>query len=211
MSERRFSTEQEDFWAGSFGSEYIDRNRSARLVSAATHRFSRILQATTQIRSVIEFGANIGINLHALHALLPEAKLAGLEINSDAFAELKSLPWVTAYHGSMLDFAPPDQYDLTFTSGVLIHIAPEALPAAYARLYESSSRYIALVEYYNPTPVEITYRGHARKAFKRDFAGEMLERFSDLELRSYGFFYRRDANFPSDDVNWFLLERRPRS
>ena len=36
------------------------------------------------------------------------------------------------------------------------------------------------------------YRGHTARLFKRDFAGEMLDRFSDLRLVDYGFRYHRD-------------------
>ena len=66
-----------------------------------------------------------------------------------------------------------------------------------------------IAEYYNPTPVEVKYRGHDGRLFKRDFAGEMLDRFPDLKLVDYGFNYHRDHNFPQDDGNWFLLEKRP--
>jgi spore coat polysaccharide biosynthesis protein SpsF len=55
--------------------------------------------------------------------------------------------------------------------------------------------------------VEIDYRGHSGKLFKRDFAGEMLDRFPDLKLVSYGFCYHRDE-FPQDDSTWFLMEKQ---
>lgn len=71
------------------------------------------------------------------------------------------------------------------------------------------ARYILIAEYYNPVPVEVSYRGNSGKLFKRDFAGEMLDRYSDLQLLDYGFSYRRDPQFPTDDINWFLLEKRP--
>ena len=71
----------------------------------------------------------------------------------------------------------------------------------------TSNRYICIAEYYNPTPVEINYRGHQGKLFKRDFAGEILDKFHDLQLLYYGFIYHRDHQFPQDDVNWFLLEK----
>ena len=45
-------------------------------------------------------------------------------------------------------------------------------------------------------------RPHAR-LFKRDFAGEMLDRFSDLRLVDYGFRYHRDPAHPADDLTWF--------
>ena len=91
---------------------------------------------------------------------------------------------------------------------VLIHINPEMLPLVYDKLFQSCGRYILIAEYFNPVPVEVEYRGHSKKLFKRDFAGEMLDRFSSLKLVDYGFTYRRDLNFPQDDTNWFLLEKR---
>jgi spore coat polysaccharide biosynthesis protein SpsF len=90
---------------------------------------------------------------------------------------------------------------------VLIHINPDRLQDVYDLLYKTSRRYICLAEYYNPTPVKVDYRGHKNKLFKRDFAGEMLDRFKDLELLDYGFVYHRDNNFPQDDLNWFLLRK----
>ena len=64
-----------------------------------------------------------------------------------------------------------------------------------------------VAEYYNRSPVAIPYRGHEDRLFKRDFAGEMLDRFSDLTLIDYGFAYHRDPAFPQDDISWFLMEK----
>jgi len=99
-------------------------------------------------------------------------------------------------------------HDLTFTCGVLIHINPELLPELYTRLYECSRSYILINEYYNQKPVEASYRGHSERLFKRDFAGELLDRYPDLELVDYGFQYHRDHNFPADDMTWFLLKKK---
>jgi pseudaminic acid biosynthesis-associated methylase len=90
---------------------------------------------------------------------------------------------------------------------VFIHLNPDYLPQAYDRLYAASTRFILVAEYYNPAPVTIPYRGHTDRLFKRDFAGEMLERFP-LTLVDYGFAYRRDPEFPQDDIHWFLMEKR---
>ncbi len=90
---------------------------------------------------------------------------------------------------------------------MLIHINPDALDAVYQRLYECSSRYIVIAEYYNPTPVTIEYRGHSGKLFKRDFAGEMMDKYPDLQLLDYGFCWHRDPVFPQDDITWFLLHK----
>ena len=98
--------------------------------------------------------------------------------------------------------------DLVLIKGVLIHIHPNELQNVYKLLYKASRKYICIAEYYNPSPVEVKYRGHEGKLFKRDFAGEIMEQFSDLELIDYGFVYHRDSNFPQDDTTWFLLEKR---
>jgi pseudaminic acid biosynthesis-associated methylase len=75
-------------------------------------------------------------------------------------------------------------------------------------LYAASRRYVLVCEYYNPVPVEVAYRGHAERLFKRDFAGEIMTLFPDLSLLDYGFVYHRDPVFPADDFNWFLMEKR---
>jgi pseudaminic acid biosynthesis-associated methylase len=82
------------------------------------------------------------------------------------------------------------------------------LAEVFDKLYYSSKKYILIAEYYNPSPVEVNYRGHSKRLFKRDFAGEMLDRFSDLRLVNYGFSYHRDVQFPQDDISWFLLEKK---
>ena len=82
------------------------------------------------------------------------------------------------------------------------------LDVVYSKLYAASKRYILVCEYYNPAPVTINYRGHDDRLFKRDFAGELMEKYSDLELVDYGFCYKRDPAFPQDDVTWFLLEKK---
>lgn len=52
------------------------------------------------------------------------------------------------------------------------------------------------------------YRGNKNRLFKRDFAGEFMDKFPDVQLVEYGFAYHRDKRYMVDDVNWFLLEKR---
>lgn len=204
-----WSTEQESFWSGDFGDSYIARNAASDVGIAKLLRFwSRSLQQTRNITSAIELGANIGLNLRALRRLLPSAHLAAVEINEKACAQLSDAAVADdIVNSSLFAFRPQRSYDLAFTSGVLIHIAPERLNDVYMLLNNVSSRYIIVSEYYNPVPMEITYRGHSNKLFKRDFAGDMLELFPHLRLVDYGFVYRRDPNMSLDDLTWFLLEK----
>ena len=203
----QFKTEQETFWAGSFGDEYADRNRGPEAMAANLAYFSQILNRTQRIESIIEFGANIGLNMEALRKLRPVAELSAIEINQKAIIELKKIKELKVYPQSILEFNADYQRDLVFTKGVLIHIDPNSLANVYDLMYQTSRRYICIGEYYNPTPVEVRYRGNQDKLFKRDFAGEMIDRFSDLRLIDYGFYYHRDTNFPQDDITWFLLEK----
>jgi pseudaminic acid biosynthesis-associated methylase len=201
----KFQTDQEDFWAGPFGDEYIGRNEDKNLIAANIKLFSRILSRTTGIQSGIEFGSNIGLNLIALKQLLPDAELSAIEINNNAASVLKELGFIKVYNKSILDFQIDYQRDFVFTKGVLIHINPDWLDKTYDIIYNTSRKYICLAEYYNPVPQEITYRGHKDRLFKRDFAGELIDRYPDLQLIDYGFIYHRDS--PLDDFTWFLMER----
>jgi pseudaminic acid biosynthesis-associated methylase len=202
-----YTTEQENFWAGNFGDEYVDRNSSANFVSSNTYLFSKILARTVGINSVIEFGANIGLNLLAIRNLMPNVRLSAIEINEKAVATLKKIQGITIYPESILANSSPPPADLVLIKGVLIHINPDFLGQVYEKLYQTALKYICIVEYYNPTPVEVSYRGHSDRLFKRDFAGEVLDKYPDLKLVDYGFVYHRDHNFPADDLTWFLLEK----
>lgn len=203
-----YQTEQESFWAGGFGKDYTERNQGAQLHAGNLAFFSKIVERVRGVKSVLELGANRGMNLQALRTLIPDSDLAGIEINPEA-AQILETSGFKAYRGSILDFQLDEQRDLTFTKGVLIHINPDALPKVYDLLHAAAKRYVLVAEYYNPAPVEISYRGHTGKLFKRDFAGELMERHKDLRLVEYGFLYRRDPVFPQDDITWFLMEKTP--
>ncbi|SEI24037.1 pseudaminic acid biosynthesis-associated methylase [Pseudomonas fuscovaginae UPB0736] len=202
-------SEQEHFWRGEFGDHYVGRNQGQGLVAANLALFAKALARTARIGSLLELGTNTGNNLQALHQLLPGCLLRGVEINAKACEQANALGIAEIWQGSLFDYPRERCFDLALSKGVLIHLAPELLVAAYEQLYQLSGRYILLAEYYNPVPVEVSYRGNSGKLFKRDFAGEMLDRYSDLQLLDYGFGYHRDRQFPIDDVNWFLLEKRP--
>jgi pseudaminic acid biosynthesis-associated methylase len=203
-----FKTEQEAFWAGEFGSEYIGRNEGSALLASNLNFFARSLHAAGRIDSCIEFGANVGMNLRALKLLFPHMTQSAIEINADAakvLAQLLGEDRVSC--GSIFDYKVSEPAELSLIKGVLIHIKPQMLPDTYEKLYAASRRWILVCEYYNPSPVSIPYRGHNDRLFKRDFAGEMLDTFSNLRLVDYGFAYRRDPAFPQDDISWFLMEK----
>ena len=202
-----FKTDQEKFWAGNFGNEYVARNNGHEIIASNINLFSKILSRTSNVSSIIEFGANIGCNLQAISHLLPDANLSAVEINENAIVQLKKNEKIKIYHSSILNFKPDVLHDISLIKGVLIHINPDNLSKVYELLYEACAKYICVAEYYNPVPVEVKYRGHEGKLFKRDFVGELMDMFPDLELIDYGFTYHRDNIFPQDDITWFLLKK----
>lgn len=202
-----FSTEQENFWASNFGDEYSIRNSDNKHVVANIALFSKILSKTRNIESVIELGANIGLNLRALSMLFPKIHQTGVEINKSACEMLKSINGVTVHNRSILDLDDmTEQFDFVLTKTVLIHINPDNLQQVYSLMHKLSKKYICIIEYYNPTPTEVMYRGCSKRLFKRDFAGEFLDKFKNTTLIDYGFVYHRD-NFTQDDVCWFLIKK----
>ncbi len=203
-----YKTDQESFWAGEFGTEYIQRNTGPALLASNLDFFAKALRSARGVKSCIEFGSNIGMNLKALKLLYPEQEHHAIEINADAAKELAQvIPQANIFNSSILDFKAQRTWDLTLIKGVLIHINPDVLPEVYEALYRATGKYLLVCEYYNPSPVQISYRGHSDRLFKRDFAGEILTKYPDMRLVDYGFAYRRDPNFPQDDITWFLMEK----
>jgi pseudaminic acid biosynthesis-associated methylase len=209
MQIMNFKTEQEKFWSEEFGDDYIARNESDQLLASNLNFFSLALKKAGKVNSCKEFGANIGMNLKALKLLYPGINLQAIEINEKAAGHLKNnIGSENVYNGSIFDAPNSTLVDVALIKGVLIHINPDMLPVVYQKLYEASSKYILIAEYYNPSPVAIPYRGHNDRLFKRDFAGDFLERFADTVLVDYGFAYKRDPAFPQDDITWFLIEKK---
>jgi len=202
-----FKTEQENFWSGDFGNEYSDRNQGEQFINSNVVLFKQILKATPEVKSIIELGCNIGLNLQALKRINKNFELSGYEINKIAAKKARDLNIASIIDGTILDTITTNiQYDVSFTKGVLIHINPKNLLKAYENLYNLSKSYIVVCEYYDPNPVTVQYRGHENRLFKRDFAGELIDKFN-LKLIDYGFTYKRDNHFPQDDVTWFLLKK----
>ncbi len=207
-------TGQERAWAGDHGDEYNRRspgNEEANFVL-----FEKIFGGihgglSGQFRpmdTILELGAGQGANLRALRRLVPGAHLTAVELNRRACEVLQGTRSADRLiNESALEWEPDTAFDLVLTKGLLIHIHPDELDMAYEVIHRAARRWILLAEYYNPTQVNVLYHGRDDLLWKRDFAGDMLERYSDLRLSDYGFVYRRDRH-PQDDITWFLLEKQ---
>lgn len=205
----RKETSHETFWKGDFGNKYTDRNRGGeRMISCRVVNLAKCLARADYIASSLELGSNIGYNEIALQRLYPDIEMEAVEINKNAAEECSKIKNVIVHNDSIYDFKTEKRFDLTFMLGVLIYIDSDRLDEVYNKLYLYSKKYILIFEYYNPVPIDVNYRGFDGQMCKRDFAGEMLERYPDLDLLDYGFIYHRDKAFPMDDFNWFLLQKK---
>ncbi len=204
----QYETNQENFWAGEFGNNYTERNSGNNFITLAKNQLENSLRKAEDINSAIELGSNTGNNMEALSSMFPQMELHAIEINKTAYNILENKKICTTYNSSLLDFNTNRKFDLAFTSGVLIHIAPDSLPKAYKKLYELSNKYILMIEYYNHVPEEINYRGNLGKLYRRDFASEIIEQHPSLNLIDYGFLYHNDNDIQRrEDMYWFLLEK----
>ena len=207
MTKKIKTTAQENFWAGEFGDDYISRNNSHLLLQSNIDFFKKSLRKSAPLEQVLELGCNIGMNLKALNAIMPKTQLTGVDVNAKAVEAARKTLKANIFESTIIQpLTFQQKFDLVFTKTVLIHIHPQHLKDVYENLFSLSSRYVLVAEYYNPSPVEVEYRGHKERLFKRDFAGELIDTYP-LQLIDYGFVYKRDPYAPHDDINWFLLEK----
>ena len=58
-----YKTEQEEFWAVEFGDDYTERNTGLSMIARVIRPCASIIARTRQVKSIMEFGANRGLNL----------------------------------------------------------------------------------------------------------------------------------------------------
>lgn len=184
--------EQQQFWAGEFGDEYVRRNQ----VDWRTRvPFWRDVIARTGARSVHEFGCNAGWNLSAIRRSYPDVYVSGNDINEQAITQAIDAGLEGIFVGSKCCRA-----ELVFTAGVLIHVAPNDLESIMRHIVDASYRYVLAVEYESEQEEEVEYRGHAGKLWRRPF-GKLYE---ELGLKLIG----REGNVDGfDKCTAWLLEK----
>ncbi len=211
MNNQNSETHQSSFWRSEFGDAYTERNEiSPEFLSARIELWKRIYDAFEAVppTSILEVGANLGINLQAL-GHLTEAELFAVEPNALARAQLLENQVVPA--DNILDCLAHNlrfsdrSFDLVFTSGVLIHIHPDNLLSSCSEIYRVARRYIVSIEYFSDKPEEIAYRDFDGMLFKRDFGSFWLDNFPDLETRDYGFVWKRVTGL--DNLTWWVFEK----
>lgn len=209
-------TPQTQVWKGDFGREYTDRNTMDIATLDALY-LNRYGVTRTQINemffrdiprdaSFLEVGCNTGNQLLLLQRM-GYSRLSGVELQPYAIdLARRRLQNVSLVEGSALEIPHQDgAFDVVFTSGVLIHIAPENLLRVMSEICRCSAAYIWGFEYYAPAATEVNYRGRSSLLWKMDYARRYLDRFPDLELvREKQFAYLDGPNVDSG----FLLRKK---
>jgi pseudaminic acid biosynthesis-associated methylase len=193
----------ESLWAGTFGDEYVERNRTAGQ-SRATF-WSDIL-GRLEPKSVLEVGCNVGANVAWIARNETVRPLVGIDINERGLRELRRyVPNATVCRasGRELPFAD-DRFDLVFTIGVLIHQSDEALPSVMREIVRCSRRLVLCGEYFSLERTEVPYRGQIGALIKRDFGALYASLFPRLRLLERSFLGREDG---WDDVTCWIFEK----
>jgi pseudaminic acid biosynthesis-associated methylase len=195
----------ESLWQGEFGDAYTQRNAAA---GEGREPFWKDLHGAHPFSSVLEVGCNLGGNLRWLSKILPPREVYGIDVNESALARVRaSYPGVNAVWARGRELPFRDRFfDLTFTTGVLIHQPPETLPLVMSEIVRCSRRYVLCGEYYADQATEVPYRGQSGALYKCDFGGIYQRCFPELALVRKGFLAKGVGSW--DDVTWWLFERR---
>ncbi len=178
-------THQLELWRSAFGREYTDRNDQEKPERVTSWR--RLLDGVVP-RRALEIGCNVGWNLEYLRRIGVE-DLYGIEPQTYAVSRARARnPLFNVLHGTAFELPFRDGFfDLVFTSGVLIHIAPESVGGALAEMYRVSRRYIVAIEYgaASQQDQEVLYRGKSSALWKRDHGALWRRAFPNLrEIRT---------------------------
>jgi pseudaminic acid biosynthesis-associated methylase len=192
----------EALWAGDFGDQYVDRNAAA---GEGRRPFWAERHEKLGFTSALEIGCNLGGNTRWLAELIGPENVAGIDVNEHALAVLReNVPGADVRLASAREVPFPDaSFDLVFTTGVLIHQAPDELPGIMDEIVRCSRRYVLCGEYFAEAVEEVHYRGHEGALFRNDYGRLYQERFPSLTLVEQGFLGQ-----PAwDDVTYWVFEK----
>lgn len=187
-----------EFWEGDFGNEYHARNR---VDWRRRIRFWSEIMDMTGARSVYEWGCGPGWNLSAIKTACATKPFLGWDVRATGFDVNESALYQAGEAGLYVEGYETDGiFEMAFTAGALIHVAPEDLQRVMQGLIDRSSDYVLAVEYYNPTEKMIPYRGHDNKLWARPY-GDLYEKMG-LKMVATG-----GAGEGFDDCVFWLLRK----
>ncbi|NOS67207.1 MAG: methyltransferase domain-containing protein [Candidatus Peribacteraceae bacterium] len=194
----------QNLWGGEFGDAYNERNKNAYDKRAG---FWKKLLPELSVKSVLEIGCNVGGNLRWMHPPMEWHDIYGIDINLDALRRLhEEFPAINAIKAAAQNLPFRDGFfDLTFTTGVLIHQPEESLAAVMSEIVRCSKRYVLCMEYFADKTEEVPYRGHEGALFRRDYGALYRKNHSELSLVKEGYLSAEEG---FDRLTWWLFEKR---
>jgi len=184
---------QEKIWQGKFGKDYTNRNFSSIVQMNSLFKKNYGISRTKIIENflgsfnrsirILEVGCNIGNQLLCLKQM-GFINLFGIELQSYAIEIAKSrVHEINIIQGSASNLPFKDEYfDLIFTAGLLIHIAPKNLNRILNEIARCTSSYIWGSEYFSNIYKVVKYRGCNELLWKTNFVKLYLNLIPNLKL-----------------------------
>lgn len=202
-------TKQMESWSSTFGKEYTDRNaltlEEMEQLYQKSYGFTRtemnqefIGDLDRSIR-ILEVGSNVGNQLLCLQKMGFKS-LYGIEIQKYAVELSKSrTKHINIIQDSAFDIPFKNGFfDLVFTSGILIHIAPSDLELVMKEIVRCSKIFIWGFEYFADDCTEVEYRGNTELLWKNNFAKIFTDIFHGLKpVRERKYKYLDNENIDS--------------
>ena len=205
---------QEKEWESTFGDEYTERNLLNEDLDELNMKVygltqkelaEEFLSGIDRSAKILEVGSNIGSQLVYLEKM-GFKNLYAIELNKKSIEICRQKNNnINVVYGSALDIPFKDDYfDLVFTAGLLLHIAPENLKKAMHEIQRCSKRYIWCLEPFSESIQEVCYHGENNMMWKGNFCKIFLENFSNVKLvKKRKLKYLENNNFDK----MFLLEK----
>lgn len=110
--------------------------------------------------------------------------LYGIDVNNYAVELAKErAEGIQIIFGSALDIPFKDKsFDLIFTWGLLIHIAPSNIKRVLQEICRCTKVFILGIEYFAEEHIQVNYRGKKDLLWKANFSELYLSLFRDLEI-----------------------------
>lgn len=178
-------TEQDRKWAAEIGQEYTDRNTlTAEKLDALYLECFGVTRQALNMRflgdlprdiSILEVGCNIGMQLRHLQ-MMGFTNLHGIELQQYAIDRL-CVQDVEVRQGSAYELPYADgEFDLVYTSGVLIHLPPASWNphAALQEIVRVSRKWVWGFEYFAFPRQEIKDRNWQNMLWADDYPAHFL-------------------------------------
>jgi pseudaminic acid biosynthesis-associated methylase len=212
-------TPQVEFWTGNFGKEYTERNYQTIADSDLAYKNNygvkrsemngEFLGSLNKESKILEVGCNIALQLLQLQSM-GFSNLYGIELQHYAVERAKeNVKNISIIQGSGFDLPFKDNYfDMVYTSGVLIHIAPADVNKFMSEIVRVSNKMVWGFEYYSPELKQLNYRGNEGFMWKANYPELYTKNFPELSIVKQKIYpYINDSEKGNEDI-MYLLEKK---